>query len=871
MLIKIKPNNNIKREIYSFFKKSKNRNYYIPIFFMIILIIVGVGGIYYGMLLHKTGAAYTMNRMVKAKAKIIPNYIKGMFADPKRLTIDIKHEDYQKILYQREKSLALNSVVSGPDDYVPATLKYKDSIVEAKLRLKGDLVTHLEGEKWSYRIVIKGDKTLFGMKVFSIQRPRERNYINEWILQEAMRREDIIALRYDFINVTINGKNYGIYGLEEHFEKRLIEYNRRREGPIVCFGEGSPSEDGPHWGKSLDARFSKQADFYQSKIDLYRPGKTLTNPSLRDQFLTANYLLESFRNETLRTSEVFDYKRLARYYAILDLFNGRHAAKYGNLKFYYNPISSKLEPICFDAEFVGLDDIYGDGIHAENWFNDFYNPAYIFFKDNLFFSEYIRELNRISQPAYLDTLFDKIENNLTRNLSNIYSSYPYADFSKSSFYSKQSYIHKVLTIPRSINVYFNGHSYDRSDAYFELNISNFGSMPVKIHSTIDGNGTMFIPKDNNTIIDSRLPHSPLETRKVQFILPDSSTINIDKLELDVNYSIFGLNEILTEEVTPWTNNNEEMKNNDLLREKPNIDDFTFLSVDEMNRRISFKQGDWILDRDVIFPEGYRVFCGKGTNLDLRQSAMILSYSAFEFFGTAEEPITISSSDSSGKGIAIFNTKDKSILQHVIFDNLSNPTSGSWSLSGAVNIYQSSIDITACTFANSKCEDALNIIQSTFHIKGSQFNVSAFDAFDSDYSNGTIEFTSFYQSGNDAVDVSGSSIELDNITIINSGDKGLSAGEKSKVIFDNMLIDNANIAIASKDLSQVIGNKLDISNCNYGLAVYQKKSEYGPSEIIITNLETKDIKIPYHNEPEGKMLIDNLVILETVNISFPKLY
>ena len=35
----------------------------------------------------------------------------------------------------------------------------------------------------------------------------------------------------------LNGKNLGIYALEEHFDKALIESNKFREGPILKFDE----------------------------------------------------------------------------------------------------------------------------------------------------------------------------------------------------------------------------------------------------------------------------------------------------------------------------------------------------------------------------------------------------------------------------------------------------------------------------------------------------------------------------------------------------------------------------------------------------------------------------------------------------------
>ena len=47
----------------------------------------------------------------------------------------------------------------------------------------------------------------------------------------ALRREGLIALRYRFHELFVNGESFGIYAFEEHFGKRLIENNGRREGP----------------------------------------------------------------------------------------------------------------------------------------------------------------------------------------------------------------------------------------------------------------------------------------------------------------------------------------------------------------------------------------------------------------------------------------------------------------------------------------------------------------------------------------------------------------------------------------------------------------------------------------------------------------
>ena len=70
---------------------------------------------------------------------------------------------------------------------------------------------------------MKGNNLLKGMSRFSLQDPVTRNNTAEWLFLETLRNEECMGVRYEFVNLTINGKKMGIYALEEHFSKELIE------------------------------------------------------------------------------------------------------------------------------------------------------------------------------------------------------------------------------------------------------------------------------------------------------------------------------------------------------------------------------------------------------------------------------------------------------------------------------------------------------------------------------------------------------------------------------------------------------------------------------------------------------------------------
>ena len=108
---------------------------------------------------------------------------------------------------------------------------------------------------------------------------------------------------------------------------------------------------------------------------------------------------------------------------------------------------------------------------------------------------------------------------------------------------------------------------------------------------------------------------------------------------------------------------------------------------------------------------------------------------------------------------MLNAKRKSVLEHVVFDNLCAPSRKGWTLTGAVTFYESPVSISNCSFQNSRSEDSLNIVRSAFSIKHSQFVASRGDALDCDFTNGTLHRVAFLKSGNDAADFSGSYVHL----------------------------------------------------------------------------------------------------------------
>ena len=114
----------------------------------------------------------------------------------------------------------------------------------------------------------------------------------------------------------------------------------------------------------------------------------------------------------------------------------------------------------------------------------------------------------------------------------------------------------------------------------------------------------------------------------------------------------------------------------------------------------------------------------------------------------------------------------------------------------------------------------NIIRSNFSFDEVTIKKSTSDAFDGDFTKGTITDCLFQDISGDGLDFSGSFVTITNTTFIDIGDKAISAGEKSIVSISDSMIENTNIGIASKDSSEVTAENMSITNAKIaGLAAY----------------------------------------------------
>jgi len=488
----------------------------------------------------------------------------------------------------------------------------------------------------------------------------------------------------------------------------------------------------------------------------------------------------------------------------------------------------------------------------------------LLFDSTEFYEAYIRQLKRMTNDNYIPNLFSSIDKELDINLAILYKEYPYFDYFRKDYYTANiNYVKKQLLEPNLVKASFVNFN---KTGKIDIDIDNLKDISIQILG-LEMDGELIYEPKINTIVKSTITDDQYFLRF--YINKNQKLKKVFNNELFLLYKVYGLEDIYKVKITNVPDDyyksiniiNDEFSHY-FTYKKSNIDQFPFLEINNTKREINVLSGHYIIDKDLIVPKDYKFIINYGVELDLVDSANILSYSPIYFFGTKDKPITVHSSDSSGQGIIILKASQESSLNHVYFDNLSSPSKNGWRLTGSVTFYNSDVTIFNCVFSNNFSEDALNVIRSQFDIKYTTFINNQSDAIDSDYSDGYIVNSTFTNCGNDGLDISGSKVNVNNIIISHAGDKGISVGENSSLDGNNIEINNSEVGIASKDLSNVNLSGVKIYGSTIGFTVFQKKPEFGPASIIVADLKMNEVEVPYLNEKGSTIITDGKKIEQT---------
>jgi hypothetical protein len=814
------------------------------------------------------------------------------------LHLRIAASDAAQLQAARGEALARGQLLHDEEVVVPASCRLGKESIDARVRLKGDLTDHLDTDRWSLRIEAQGSGKLAGMSSFSIQHPKTRGWLMEWLIMAIARRDGLLAPRSTFVNVVINDRPSGVYYLEEHFSKELLEAQGRREGPIVRFKEETlwstyfqygasdpPPEAVLAWSQHAAEIGAYDEKHLASTTSLNRrlqralehmrvlQRKMIENRSLLPESVSGSVQglrLDAMQELQARTiDEIFVADRLGRALALYSLFQAYHGLAWHQLRFYHDPVLDRLEMIVFDTGANPVDP--RQELVLEH-------PAVRELMD----SEAVRRaaysaLGKMTAPAWLDGVVAALGPQLEG-----YAAALIADGTLPAGFPANGIFEQLRK------------NCDRVRSVIQpLDPANFSARLV---STETGNGgppldmieveawaTTFVPvvverftfSNGRSVAAARTTDEarhrdgtavvlPRQGRRLVMRFPADARLSalhdVDsikaairarterdgsvKLEVDAEFRPLAATSVQRERLNlrraePAPDGDGRPRPPSLLEA---LDKHACLGFDLEQDRLYLRPGTWDVAGDLLLPAGQALHAGGGTRLRFAPNAVMLASGALQVRGTAQEPVVFEAQDRAAgwAGLVVLDAAERSRCEHLIVRDANCVVRGGWQTLGGVTFYRSALDLIDSRIEHALGEDAINVFGADVLFERLTIDGGASDLFDGDFVTGTVRDCTFAASGEDAIDVSGSRLEVERCRFDRIGDKCVSVGEQSQLQMRLCTATTTSIGAASKDRStlEIDGFEVDRAE-NYGLAAYVKKPEYGASRIVARGLRVRE--------------------------------
>ena len=800
------------------------------------------------------------------------------------LKIDINYENFEKLNQDRSKSLK-KGILRDPSK-VNARITWKGKKINTTVRLKGDFNDHRNFDKqWSLKFNLQNSDHLDGMTEFSLTNHRSRNFPHNFIISKNLERMDLNVPKFRTVKVEFNGYDWGLMLIEEHFTKEFLENRRLKNSLIFKISDEERmvfEHIHSYRDKILNIDEYKALTKWQDKLNINYHNQNKIMKGIFDEeasnFMKTLSIMKNI-NENINFLEINKQKKFIENYFDLKSFSKMfvsslawgeaqfHSMELNNSRFYLNPFTLKIQPIPADYEFIFKmysAELTDDEIAISIVTNMYHLPKFyhsIFWNKN-FQSLYLDTLNEFDQNLPLienDVTnicleYNKICNDianvplLKKNISilkrlgtNIFAIYMkrYSEDKKLDAVNVDNFLKKKNYNNLKYHNLYNRHLYSRVYSNGKIKIINLSNTDIEINSIVVDD--KIIDKHSDLVIKaSKYSKASLKELKLNFNPNINELVNINySFPKDKNSKIYRT--YVEDEIDIFENNKRyfDLKKN---------------NIKIVGKEVIFENKEYNINAPIFISDGHNLKILAGAKLKFSDNSYILiENGSLEILGESKKEVFLIAKNKSWKGIHVINNKKKSFIKHARFSKLNYFDNEKFSLTGAINFYNSDVTIQDSIFDQIYSEDSINFIHTKFLVKDCEFKFASSDAIDSDFSEGKIIKTSFYKINGDAIDTSGSKVKIQDVNLEDIGDKGISVGEESFVNVNNVNIDGANIGIASKDGSKVIAKNLIIKNStNYDLASYNKKKIYKGGSLLVEKIDT-DAK--YLSQVKSELFID----------------
>ena len=222
--------------------------------------------------------------------------------------------------------------------------------------------------------------------------------------------------------------------------------------------------------------------------------------------------------------------------------------------------------------------------------------------------------------------------------------------------------------------------------------------------------------------------------------------------------------------------------------------------------VTLGPGEVKIKKTRIYGPHEGVIIQPGTTLRLSKKASLIFRGPLFARGTADQPIRFLPKKKKWGGLALQGPGTAgSVLEHVIIQRGSIPTSGRITYPGMLNLHDTSnIQLSYVELRdNRKGDDALHAA----YVKGLVLDHvvvrdAAIDAIDLEFCKAVLTNVEIYNPGDECLDLMGTKVSVEDSVFSGAGAKALSAGEETRARLTRVLLTDSDVGVLSKNASRV---------------------------------------------------------------------
>lgn len=321
------------------------------------------------------------------------------------IKIRIKQDKFDKLLYQRDTLIKRGNI---PWVVSETSSKFK---VKAKVECEGDKSkgsVKIAGHYWDhwkrdpFSLKVKTKLPINGSVIFNLLNSETRGHMTDWFAHKLEREIGLYGLKSEYVIVDLNGEE-NLYLFEGLYDRNFLCQN-----------------------KLFDAIFVMEYTYDSADSQVVKFPNEDSPIKLREKF---SVLYDRLINEKMDPEKLIDFEKMAKFYALGELYQSTHQYYHFNLRYIYNNKTGKIEPV--GREYWIADKGEGRSLFINSHLLDktleFGRIPALLFKNKKFINLYYQEIKRISDSTFLNEFVSKYKNDFEEGKALIWNDFPWLD------------------------------------------------------------------------------------------------------------------------------------------------------------------------------------------------------------------------------------------------------------------------------------------------------------------------------------------------------------------------------------------------------------------------------------------------------------